>query len=243
MRRIVKMFERGSVCVCGLLGSGKDVLLGNVVVRRKLPYVSNTCYDDQGLFNEFVYSDFDVGGNTYKNFISGDFLYYEYPFPDGTDLYLADVGVYFPSQYCNELNRDYKNVPVFLALSRHLGHCFVHFNVQNLTRAWDKLREMSDQYIRCLSCHWFFGKIVVQHIYIYERFQSCVDRVPPYRVPQPWFSPERRFQWKMDKQRYDIAHGEIRSRWLIYFNKSTYDTRVFKEMLKNGKKTKKVAAV
>lgn len=123
-----------------------------------------------------------------------------------------------------------------MALSRQLGACNVHFNVQNLNRAWDKIREQSDIYISCRRCIVLFGKLVLQHVWIYEKYQSCVDRVPPYRVPKPLISPERRFQWNLDKQRYDIQHGEIRSRLLIYFNKSTYDTRVFKEMLKNGKK-------
>lgn len=242
MRKIIKLFKQGNVCVVGLIGTGKDMLMANVVVRRKKKYVSNMKYDSD-FHIPFVPADFDCGGNTYKNFIENDLMYYEFPYDDGTDLYISDVGVYYPAQYCNLLNRDYGYVATFMCLSRHLGNCSVHFNVQNLSRAWDKLREASDIYIMCRSCRVFFGKLVVQNVRIYEKYQSCVDRVPPYRVPQPWFSLERRFQWKMDKQRYDIAHGEIRSRWLIYFNKSTYDTRVFKEMLKNGKKTKKAAAV
>lgn len=65
---------------------------------------------------------------------------YEYPYPDGTDIYIADAGIYFPSQFCNELNRDYKYFPTFMALTRHLGEANVHFNVQNLNRVWDKIR-------------------------------------------------------------------------------------------------------
>lgn len=240
MRKLIKLFEDGNVCVSGLRGRGKDMLMANVVARRKLKYIGNTDYAPD-LHIPFEPLEFDCGGNTYADFIKGDIKYYEFPYPDGTDIYIADMGVYFPSQYCNLLNRDYGYFSTFMALSRQLGACNVHFNVQNLNRAWDKIREQSDIYIMCRHCFVLFGKLVIQNVRIYERYQSCVDRVPPYRVPQPLFSFERRFQWKMDKQRYDIQHGEIRSRWLIYLNKSTYDTRVFKEMLKNGKKTKKTA--
>ena len=43
------MFRDGNVCVTGLRGRGKDMLVANVVLRRKaqrkpLPYVSNVDY-------------------------------------------------------------------------------------------------------------------------------------------------------------------------------------------------------
>ena len=70
MKKIIKLFENGNVCVTGLRGTGKDMLFANVAVRRKKPYVSNTWYDDNCI--PFVPKDFDCGGNTYKNFIDGD---------------------------------------------------------------------------------------------------------------------------------------------------------------------------
>lgn len=94
MRRIVKLFEKGNVMVFGLKGTGKDTLFGNVIMRRKLPYVSSTNYGGQ--FIPYHYSDFDCGGNTYKNFVSGDVKAYDFSHPDKTDLYLPDVGVFYP---------------------------------------------------------------------------------------------------------------------------------------------------
>lgn len=148
------MYKEGSVCVCGLVGRGKDMLMANVVVRRGIPYVGNTNYCSE-LYIPFNYKDIDCGGNTYDDFINGTLKYYEYPYPDGTDIYLGDLGVYFPSQYCSELNHKYKNIPTFLALSRQLGKAHVHFNVQNLNRAWDKVREMSEKYVWCSWCKVF----------------------------------------------------------------------------------------
>lgn len=237
-KKVIKMFEDGNVCVTGLRGRGKDMLMSNVVVRRKKSYVSNVDYG--GDFHPWRYKDFDVGGNSYKNFISGEVLYYEFPFEDGTDLYLSDVGVYFPSQYCNELNRDYKQFPVYMALSRHLAAGNVHFNVQNLNRAWDKIREQSDQYILCRSCFVWHGW-VLQKIRIYEMYDSCLSRVPPFRLPKPSIlTAQARREWEMEKERYEQKFGVVEQRWLLYRNKSNYDTRIFKTLMKEGIKCEKV---
>lgn len=231
------MFEKGNVCVCGLRGAGKDMLVANVVMRRKIPYVSNMNYG--GVRFELDFSKLDCGGNTYENFIKGNLHFYEFPYPDFTDVYIGDCGVYLPSQYCNLLNRDYGQFATYMALSRHLGECNVHFNVQNLNRCWDKVREQSDQYIMCNGLwKWalkHFG-IVIQRVTIYESYESACKRVPPFRLPRPWLSPDRTFQWKVQKQNYEISYGQIDRRILVYRNKSSYDTRVFKEMLLNGKK-------
>ena len=132
MKKIIKLFEAGNVSVCGLRGRGKDMLFSNVAVRRKLPYVCNTNYGGEHIpFNPL---DYDCGGNTYENFLTGKVFYYKYPHCDGTDVYISDAGVYFPSQYNGELNKRYGYISTFMALSRHLGECNVHFNAQNLNR-------------------------------------------------------------------------------------------------------------
>lgn len=232
-RSVIKKFEDGNVCVTGLRGRGKDMLMANVVVRRRKPYVSNVEYYPENHI-EYNPKDYDIGGNTYRNFIEGTLKRYVYPHQDGTDLYISDVGVYFPSQYCNELNRDYKSVPTFSALSRHLGACNVHINVQNLNRAWDKLREMSDTYIACNGCFVLFG-IVFQRITVYDMYDSCIRRIKPYQYKAPLLaSKEMRQLDDMERMRYEQNYGKVRSHILIYRNKSSYDTRVFKTMLENA---------
>lgn len=234
LKRIIKLFDLGNVCVCGLRGKGKDMLVANVTQRRELPYVSNVDYGGERLVLDPTV--LDCGGNTYRNFIEGDVAYYSYPYADRTDIYISDAGVYFPSQYCSDLNRFYGGISTFMALSRHLGDCNVHFNVQNLNRCWDKIREQSDTYIMCNWCKVLFGKLVIQRVTIYELYDSAVKRVPVFRLPRPWINPDRLFQWKIQKQNYDIAHGSIKPALLIYVNKSNYNTRIFKEVLENGKK-------
>lgn len=231
MKKIIKLFRSGNVCVSGLRGRGKDLLMSNVVVRRDLPYVCNTCYGGKHI--DLYMPDFNCGENTYDNFITGDIKPYTYPYDDGVDIYISDAGVYFPAQYCNELNRKYGYFSTFMALSRHLGECNVHFNVQNLNRVWDKIREQSDIYITCNWSKVLFGKYVIQKVTIYESYESAKNRVPPYRSPKVRLNQDRKMNLALAKQNYLIAHGSIISRIIFYKNKSTYDTRIFKKMLQD----------
>lgn len=239
IRKIIKYFERGNVCVVGEKGSGKDMLFANVIARRKLDYISNTRYDrKKGLQMNYYPLDFskiDCGGNTYKNFLSGDILPYEYPYPLGVDVYIADCGVYMPSQYCNELNRDYKQLPNFFALVRHVAEASVHTNCQNLGRIWDKLREQSRTYITCLKCKVIkIGKkqLVIQKIRIYEKYDSCANNVPALKLPISAVIGKDATMGRLYKLNYRIQHGEILEKTLIYFNESDYDTHVFRDMMK-----------
>ena len=232
-KKIIKMFESGNVSVCGLRGTGKDLLMSNVVIRRKLPYVCNIDYGDAHI--PFSYEDLSCGNNQYTNFISGDVSQYEYPYPDGTDVYLSDAGIYFPSQFCSELNRKFPYMSVFQAISRHVGDCNFHFNAQNLNRVWDKIREQSDLYIMCRGCIYFHG-LVLQSVTIYDRYQSAVDRQRPLRLPRPILSnKETRMMRKIQLAQYEATHGKIRDAILVYFNRSNYDTRQFRQILSEGR--------
>lgn len=230
MKKIIKLFNKGNVSVCGLRGTGKDMLFANVAIRRKLPYVSNTNYGGDCI--EFDPSVLDCN-NTWRNFIDGTLSRYVYPYVDGTDFYIADGGIYFPSQYQGDLCKHYGYLSTFMALSRHLGDCNVHYNVQNLNRMWDKIREQSDIYIRCCWCKVILG-FVFQKVVIYEKYESAVNRVPPFRLRRPLINPDRLQTWEVQKQSYEIAHGSVKPRLLIYRNKSKYNTRIFKEVLANA---------
>ena len=231
LKKITKLFKLGNVSVCGLRGTGKDMLFANVVMRRGKPYISNTNYG-----GKWIPFDPDALNcrNTWRNFITGKLNHYDYPYEDGVDFYLADGGVYMPSQHQGELVKEYGHIPIYMAISRHLGDCNFHYNVQNLNRMWDKIREQSDIYIRCIWCKAFFGKFVLQKVVIYEKYESAVNRVPPFRLRRPFFNKDRMQVWDIQKQNYDIAHGSVKSRILIYWNRSKYNTRIFKEMLENA---------
>lgn len=230
LKKIIKLFEKGNCCVVGLKGTGKDMLFANVAVRRKVPYISNTNYGAD--YIPFDYREtLALNGNSCREFIQGNITPYVFPFPDGTDIYLADCGVYFPSQEQPFLDKNYKGIPLFMALSRHLSNSSVHVNCQNLERIWGKIREMSDTYIMCKWCKVIFG-FTIQLVWIYERAESCQLRVPPCPYKPPLFCPrEAREMWKMKMLEYRVSHGDVRPMLLIYRNKSNYNTRIFKEIL------------
>ena len=234
IRSIVRIFESGNVSISGLRGRGKDMLTANVIVRRKLPYISNVDYGGQWYPLEL--EKLDCGRNTFENYITGNINYYEYPYPDGTDVYVSDAGILFPAQYCNQLNNKYPFISTFSAIDRQVGLCNFHTNAQYLGRVYDKIREQSDIYIRCDACKVFFHKIVIQKITIYDKYESALNAVPQFHLPLHYFLINGMDRYFIEKQRYLISYGKIKSHTLIYWNRSKYDTRLFKEMLKNGKK-------
>lgn len=238
-KKIIKMFEQGNVCVCGLRGTGKDMLTANVVARRKKPYVSNIDYNSKNCeFQELNFDKIDCGKNDYRNLIYNNHKYpihyYKYPYHAGSDIYISDVGIYFPAQYCSELNRDFKYLPTYFALSRQVSHNNVHINVQNLNRCWDKIREQSDLYIRCRGCVVIFG-FVLQKVTIYDKYQSCLDRVEPCSIQMPLFkSKETKAQIDMYLDKFRNTYGDIKTRFLFYRNKSNYDTYYFEKLFEKG---------
>lgn len=239
IKNIVKMFKEGNVCVTGMRGTGKDVLLGNVIARRKGPYVSNLYYGEDikkgRVHMPLKLENLDIK-NRYDNFIKGKVNEYDYPYPKGSDIYLSDAGIYLPSQYNNLLNRDFEGLTSFQALSRQIGQCNFHINVQNLNRLWDKVREQSDTYIRCNKCIVLFGKWVIQVITIYDKYQSCLDRIEPCRVHLPLMaSREDKDKVRMYLDDWKNKNGRVQRRLLIYKNKSSHNTLYFGDLLSGVK--------
>ena len=232
LRKIIKKFKQGNVCVFGLRGRGKDVLFGNVASRLKKPYISNLDYTKDGSRIPFNPTDFDCGKNTYRNFINDDIKPYTYPYAEGTDLFISDAGIYFPSQYNNELNKDYKFFPTYFALSRQLSGNNCHINTQALNRVWDKIREQSDCYIKCCGCRVFLG-FVFMRVICYDKYDSAVNQVEPFSLKLPLRrNKESKMMYELEKERYRQTHGTIKARTLIFRNKSKHDTLYFKTLLK-----------
>lgn len=256
LRRIRKMFNYSSVSVCGLRGRGKDMLIANVIARNKRPYISNVDYRcKHSQFLPLDMSKLDVKNN-YRDFIYGSVREYRYPYPQGADIYISDVGVYFPAQYNGELNKEFKQFPVFMALSRQIGQCNVHVNSQALNRPWDKLREQCDQYILCNKCVYFgknrffaripfLNRLVYQVVTVYDRYQAACDAVFPYEhIKAPVsLSGKVRAEYKardrLAVREFRERNGLVRRYRLLYFNKSNYDTRFMYTLIKGGVKSEK----
>lgn len=237
MLEIVRLFENGSVNVSGLRGTGKDMLMANVIAIRGKPYISNVNYGGD-------WTPLDVGafniGNSYRDFLDGTLSPYVYPYPDGMDVYTSDSGLLFPSQYSADLDKRYPYLATVHGLLRQLGECSWHTNSQRNDRVYNKIREQSDTYI---VCNGIFkpllklskGKLVLQVVTIYSKASSAQDFVPPYPVPRPILGgAEALLAWSLDKAKYDITYGKVKRRILFYINRSAYDTRIYKKVLERG---------
>ena len=73
---VKKMFSQGNVCVTGLRGTGKDMLMSNVIATRKSPYISNMDYK----CSKSVYIPLELGKldveNNYRNFLDENIVPY-----------------------------------------------------------------------------------------------------------------------------------------------------------------------
>lgn len=236
-----KTFYQGNTIVCGLRGRGKDMLFSNVIARCCDKYISNIDYQCKN--SQFIKLDINLlnlNGNTFDRFINNNLIPYSYPYEDNVDIFISDSAVYFPSQYQDKLCKMYPSLPLYQALSRHLGNNNIHYNVQNLNRLWDKCREQCDNYIFCNWCKVLFGKIVIQVITIYDKYESCENRVQPFK---PLKAPltlngtaKALYRTKNEElfRNFTEKNGSVKRRLLIYINKSNYNTRLFKDILQNG---------
>lgn len=226
-KSLVKLFTTDNVLVFGPKGSGKDMLFSYVCRKRGLRYHSNVDYG--GRYIAFKpSSDFSVGGNTCHNFITECINPYDYPYDDNEDYYISDCGVYFPSQEYTTLNKYYPSVPVFAALSRHLGDCRVHINVQAPNRVWDKLREQCTLYIGMTSTRVFFKRWCRQVGYIYTDYDTACKRVE--LDIRKGLGRKRREHYEDMVARF----GKIR-KFKIWHRVYKYDDRRFKSILKSKK--------
>lgn len=228
---IKRLYEQHSVACTGMKGSGKDMLTANVVLRRKVPYMSNIDYTHDDRYISFD-PDIMRVHNSWKNLLYNRVNKYVCPLPNGCDVYISDAGVYFPSQYCNELNKEFPDIPTFLQTQRHLNQGKTHYNTQNVNRVWDKIREHCDVYIYCRFCKVLFGKIVLQLVTVYDKLDSCQARVKVPRVPTHGLVPSREASTQRDIYLDDFynKHGRVKNRLLIYWNKSKYDTHHFNKL-------------
>lgn len=233
----VKKFEKGNCCVVGLRGKGKDLMFGNVIARRKKPYISNLNYTNRKNFIPLDFDKIDCGCATWKDFVNGTLPHYEFPYPFESDVYVSDVGVYLPAQYCNEINKAYPHIATYQAISRQLSRNNFHINTQNLNRCYDKIREQSDTYFWCEKCLYIPKlNIVIQKVYEYDKYSSCCDRVKPAKIRVPLFNKEAQMQANVYLDKFRNTYGSIKCHLVIYRNKSKHDTYYFEKEFEKGVK-------
>lgn len=78
-----------------------------------------------------------------------------------------------------------------------------------------------------------FKKLVIQKVRVYERYESCLSNIAPFRFPFS-MDKKKRELYALAQVNYLNQHGKIKNKLLIYRNKCNYNTRMFKEVLANG---------
>lgn len=217
---IAGKFQQGNVIVFGQKGKGKDLIFQKVIRLRKKPYFANVNYGYK--YNYIKLSELALGENTYENFINDSVQQIEKKEDlEGADIYISDAGIYLPAQYHYLLDKKYKSLPIFYALSRHLYNNNVHVNVQALNRVWDKLREQADSYFKALRTVKVFGLLFTRVRY-YETYQVANENRAPMR---------RRFLNKYSKalsDEYAAYNGLVFDMWIVQLSRNVrYDSRYF----------------
>lgn len=219
-RFIADRFRAGNVIVFGAKGKGKDLIFQKVIRLRKKPYFANVNYGYD--YNFIKLSELALGQNTYENFINDNVQVIEKNEQlEGADIYISDAGIYLPAQYHYLLDKKYKSLPIFYALSRHLYNNNVHVNTQALNRVWDKLREQADSYFKALKTVKICGLLFTKVRY-YETYQVANENRAPMR---------RRFLNKYSKalgDEYEAYNGLVFDMWIVQLRRNVkYDSRYF----------------
>jgi len=218
-RFIKEKFEDSNIIVYGKKGSGKDLLFQLVINLRKKKHYSNIEYNKQ---TEIIkIKDLSVDPNTYIGAIEGDFVIVKKIFDERVDTYISDGGIFLPSQYDHNLDKQYPSFPIFYALSRHLYDSNIHINTQNLTRVWKKIREQADGYFKCSGVIPFLGLLILKVRY-YDKYETAEANIAP--MPTRWLN---KFS-KANADEYLALHGDIRDMFVIISRKKIhYDARYF----------------
>ena len=219
-RWLVETFDNFDVAVYGFRGSGKDVIFAHAINLKGAKHYSNIFYNADTEVRDI--KDLNVGGNEYPAFINGTVKRFEPNFEEGYHFFISDAGVYLGCQYNKELCENYGELPIHLALRRHLYDSHVHTNSQALNRPWDKIREQQGAFIHCLGVK-NYGEFLIVSAITYTKYESALACLPPTGGVDRKGKPDK----------YDVLRdGEIAERWFKVPTESlTYDTRHFKTIL------------
>lgn len=218
---LLNAFDNYDCAVYGFRGTGKDVLFAHAINLKGGKHYSNIYYNTDTEVRDL--KDLNVGGNTYEDFINGNIKKFEPNFEEGYHFFISDAGVYLGCQYNKELNQNYGELPIHIALRRHLYDSHVHTNSQALNRPWDKVREQQGCFIHTLGtidC----GDFLIVKAISYTKYESALECLPPTDKPDKF---------------HVMKYGEISEhKFKVPVSSLTYDTRHFKTILLNSEEEK-----
>jgi len=213
-RWLLNTFDNYDCAVYGFRGTGKDVIFAHSINLKGGKHYSNIYYNGDTEVRDL--KDLHVGGNEYPDFISGNIKKFEPNFEDGYHFFISDAGVYLGCQYNKELNQNYGEMPIHIALRRHLYNSHVHTNSQALNRPWDKIREQQGCFIHTLGTA-DYGEFLIVKAISYTKYESALECLPPPQKPDKY---------------HIMKYGEIlEHKFKVPTASLAYDTRHFKTQL------------
>lgn len=215
-RWLLNAFDNFDCAVYGLRGTGKDVIFAHSINLKGGKHYSNIKYNGDTEIRDL--KELNVGGNSYEDFINGNIKKFTPNFDENYHFFISDAGVYLGCQYNTELNKNYGELPIHIALRRHLYDSHVHTNSQALNRPWDKIREQQGCFIHALGVLDYGDFLIVKAI-SYTKYESALDCLPPPNKPDKY---------------HVMKYGEIlEHKFRVPVDSLTYDTRHFKTQLLN----------
>ena len=183
---LVNCLQEGNCIIFGPKGSGKDLLNNKGINARDEPCYANIPYNKE-LCTVRDIRKFSVEPNTYKNILNNDIKVIDKENKECCDMYISDGGIILPSQYSNDLVKNYPSLPIYYALSRHLTNSNIHINTQYLGRVWDKLREQAEYFIRAVHTTKIAFKfknkehgVLITEFIVYDNYQSALSKLNPF---------------------------------------------------------------
>ena len=219
---LVDTFNNGNVIVFGTKGKGKDLIFNKVINSRGVNCYSNIQFNKEFCTIKSI-KEFSVEPNTYIDLLEDHVKIIPKTLKEDTDFYISDGGIFLPSQYSNNLCKQYPSLPIYYALSRHLTNSNIHINSQYLGRVWDKLREHADRYIKADGTRCIFGFLITKFT-LYEKYESAMSQVSPYKPTGLIKSNESR----AEEETHLATYGNIKIGYIIqHKTKAVYDSRYF----------------
>ncbi len=236
---LVNCFNDANCIVFGLKGSGKDLLYNKAINSRKVNCYANIPYNKEYCTVKSI-QDFSVAPNTFENILNNDIKIVPKINKECCDMYISDGGIFLPSQYSNQLIKNYPSLPIYYALSRHLTNSNIHINSQYLGRVWDKLREQAGYFIRAVKTTRLAMKVkdgengkkligfLITDFIVYDNYASAMAQLQPFDNKRLFAGAEG----AATKAEFIAKHGNIKAYKVIQrISDIHYDSRYFHNLI------------
>lgn len=233
-RMLLRKIKKDSLILFGKKGHGKTLLMSEMSrMDRRTGYVSTTDFKHKRQEPLIVYSQVNVGENTWENVIEGKFFPCEQMPWEGKPIYLDDAGIFLPNFVDTTLKKKYPSLPVAYAVWRHLYNAPIHINSQNVERTWKLIREQADGYILARGVIRLGAFAIVKSTY-YDRIESAKKELSPMK--STLFNKYNKAELNL----FEANNGIVKDFYIFAPSwRNRYDSRYFKRKFFPSEKDEK----